>query len=142
MNHLGSIVCLLCYSFKKFNTVSVTGWIYWFQYLQILQYFAVFFGIFQYLTVFSVSIWLVHSLQVMMSTSLIYYIILRFGDILVVKCLFAMSNAKGWERKHSLYRSKSPLLFLDWNCSQSLATNWNTFSFLIEIIYVGSNLIL
>ena len=56
---------------------------------------AVFFGIFQYLTVFFVSIWLVHSLQVMMSTSLIYLLILCFGIILVVKCLFAMSNVKG-----------------------------------------------
>ena len=37
----------------------------------------------------------VHSLQIMMSTSLIYFIILCFGVISVVKCLFAMSNVKG-----------------------------------------------
>ena len=130
----------LCFEHNQL-LISVTGWIYWFQYIRILQYFAVFFGIFQYLTVFSVSIWPVHSLQVMMSIYLIYFIILCFGIISVVKCLFAMSNVKGWERKYSLYRFKSPLLFPDWNCSQSLATNWNTFSFLIEIIYVGWNLI-
>ena len=110
------------------------------KYCNILQYKN---NIFWYLTVFSisVSIWPVHSLQVMVSTYLIYYIILHFGDISVVKCLFAMSNVKGWERKHSLYWPKSPLLFLHWNCSQSLATNWNTFSFQFIIIFVGCNLI-
>ena len=58
----------------------------------------------QYIKVFAVffNIWLVHSLQVMMSTHLIYYLILPFGVIFMVKCLFAMSNAKGWERKYSL----------------------------------------
>ena len=37
----------------------------------------------------------VHSLQVMISIHLIYFIILCFGVISVVKCLFAMSNVKG-----------------------------------------------
>ena len=120
-------------NFIVYLYVIVTGQIYWFNILQYFQYFSIY-------LVFIRS-GPVHSLQVMMSTILIYYIILHFGDILVVKCLFAMSNVKGWERKYSLYRSKSPLLFPDWNCSQSLATNWNTFSFQFIIIFVGCNLV-
>ena len=48
---------------------------------------------------------------------------------------------KGERENTTFYMVQSPLLFLDWNCSQSLATNWNTLSFQTEIIYVGCNLI-
>ena len=64
--------------------------------------------IFQYISVYFRSC-PVHSLQVMMSTNLIYFIILCFGVILVVKCLFAMSNVKGWERNTAF--SKVNLLY-------------------------------
>ena len=50
--------------------------------------------IFQYILVYFRSC-PVHSLQLMMSTNLVYFIILCFGVILVVKYLFAMSNVKG-----------------------------------------------
>ena len=94
---------------------------------------AIFFSILQYISIFlvfavSYSIYPVHSLQVMMSKYLFYYLISTFGVISLVKCLFAMSK---WERvweKHSLYQSYSPLLFLHWNCDQSLATNQKHFS--------------
>ena len=74
--------------------------------------------------------WPVHSLQIMMSTNLIYFIFLCFGVILVVKCLFAMSNAKGWERNTAF--SKVNLL----NCFSSDVV-LNHFPW-IELLYLCS----
>ena len=45
-----------------------------------------------------------------------------------------------WKGEREI-QPKSPLLFPDWNCYQSLATNWNTFSFQFIIMFVGWNLI-
>ena len=90
-------VCTKKCGFQWTTHASVTRQIYWyniFEYCSILQYLSVFLVFFRSCPV--------HSLQVMMSTNLIYFIILCFSVILVVKCLFAMSNVKGWERKYSL----------------------------------------
>ena len=83
-----SVLCLCHFMYCKCNWSDLLN-----QYIAIFQYILVYFRS-----------WPVHSLQVMISTNLIYFIILCFGVILVVKCLFAMSNVKGWERNIAFFK--------------------------------------
>ena len=71
--------------------------------ISIYSNIAVFYSIFWYISIshsiFNICEYLTSSFPSSNDVNLfIYYFILPFSDISVVKCLFAMSNVKGWKR--------------------------------------------